>query len=327
MLSSRYEFPMMITKKLQAFKKPHRRSIVAFGVFDGLHRGHQELVRRMTERARRVGANSVVLTFDPHPQLVLKKNPWPMILTTLSEKEELLAGLGVDIMGIIRFSGATASLSPADFVEHVLVKRLSAAGVICGEDCGFGRDRAGDLGLLQALGAKHGFAVSSLGSRCYRGHKISSTAIRRALLDGDLAAANRMLGRPYRLSGSVVTGHGVGRTLGYRTANVRVPDRSKLIPADGVYAASARIGKGTYQGMLYIGQRPTFRGSRRQIEFNAFGPDRNFYGRRIELQLLRYIRPDRVFASPAALVRAIEQDQRAIRRVFKRPVSGPSRRP
>jgi riboflavin kinase/FMN adenylyltransferase len=318
---------MLITKKLQTFRKPHPRSIVAFGMFDGLHRGHQDLVRRLTVRARRDGANSVVLTFDPHPQLVLKGKKWPMILTTLAEKEELLGRLGVDIMGIIRFSRTTVKLSPADFVGTILVKQLSAAEVICGQDCGFGRGRTGDLDLLRVLGAEHGFAVSSLSSRWYRGKKISSTTIRHALLTGDLASANRMLGRPYQLSGRVVKGHGVGRTLGYRTANVKVDDRSKLIPADGVYAAIARIKSRAYQGMLYIGARPTFRGSRRQIEFNAFGTKKSFYGQGIDLRLMRYIRPDQAFTAPAALVRAIGRDERAIRRFFKLPVAGLLLRP
>ncbi|MDI6740827.1 MAG: riboflavin biosynthesis protein RibF [Candidatus Edwardsbacteria bacterium] len=313
---------MLTTKKLKNFGKLHPRAIVAFGVFDGLHRGHQALIRRLVERARRGGrrgANSVALTFDPHPQLALNKNKRPMILTTLSEKEELLAELGVDVMGIIRFSRTTAKLSPADFVRNVLVKKLAAAEVICGEDCGFGRGRAGDLNMLRALGKEHGFAVSSLCLRSYRREKISSTKIREALLAGGLATANRMLGRPYQLSGTVARGCRIGRTLGYRTANMAVKDKSKLIPASGVYAATAAIAGRQYPGMLYIGCRPTFRGgSKRQIEFNAFGAKKNFYGRKIDLKLIRYIRPERTFASAAILKKAIGSDEKTIRKIFLR---------
>lgn len=307
---------MLITKKLRSFTRPHHRSIVAFGVFDGLHRGHQDLVRRLTARARRGRANSVIVTFDPHPQLVLKKSQWPMVLTTLAEKERLLADLGVDIMGIIRFTRTTAALGPSRFVEDVLVKTLSAAEVICGQDCGFGQGRAGDLDLLRRLGAANGFAVSSLRQRSYQRAKISSTKIREALLAGNLGAANRMLGRPYQLSGTVIAGHRVGRTLGFRTANMMVSDPAKLIPSDGVYAATARIGDRTYPGMLYIGNRPTFRGSRRQVEFHAFDAKRSFYGRRIVIDLLEFIRPDSRFATAPALARAIGRDEQTIRRMM-----------
>ena len=307
---------MLITKKLGSFGRGHPRSIIAFGVFDGLHRGHQALVRTLVSRARRAHANSVVVTFDPHPQAVLRKNKWPMILTTLPEKERLLAGLGVDILGVIRFSGKTAAMRPEDFVKDVLVGKLAAAEVVCGQDCGFGKGRGGGLELLSALGRDHGFSVDPVRLLRRGALKISSTKIREALLAGDLGTANRMLGRPYQLSGVVARGRQVGRTLGYRTANVAIADRSKLIPADGVYAARASIGGRTYDGMLYIGERPTFTGGHRQIEFNAFGIRKNLYHRAITIQLLKFIRPDREFDDAEQLRRAIQRDERAIRKYF-----------
>ncbi|HTY09164.1 MAG TPA: riboflavin biosynthesis protein RibF [Candidatus Edwardsbacteria bacterium] len=309
---------MLITKKLKNFGKLHPRSIVAFGVFDGLHRGHRALIKSLVARARAVRANSVVLTFDPHPRLVLSRERWPMLLTTLAEKERLLAGLGVDIMGIIQFSRATAAMRPEDFVRKVLAGELAAAEVVCGRDCGFGRGRRGGLALLAALGREHGFTVDPVRPLRRGGLKISSTKIRRALLAGQLAAANEMLGRPYQFSGTVVRGHRIGRGLGYRTANVKIGDRSKLVPADGVYAAAARIGARMYRGMLYIGSRPTFRGHGRQIEFHAFGAKGDLYGRAIDVRLMKFIRPDRKFGNAEQLRLAIGRDERAIRRYFSR---------
>ncbi|MRR10100.1 riboflavin biosynthesis protein RibF, partial [bacterium] len=297
---------------------PHRRSIVAFGVFDGLHRGHRSLIGRLVARARRRGAASVVLTFEPHPQSVLRRKPWPMILTTLAEKEELLAGLGVDVLGIVRFVARTAAMAPAQFVRRVLVDQLAAAEVICGEDCGFGKGRSGDLRLLRALGREGGFTVTALRPLANRTGKVSSTGIRRALLAGELAAANRMLGRPYRLPGAIVPGFGIGRTLGYPTANIRLDDPAKLVPADGVYAAAAVIGGRRYRGMLYIGNRPTFGGTRRQIEFHAFGARGRLAGRRITVDLLKYLRPDRAFQDAGQLRDAIAADRRTIGRYFNR---------
>jgi riboflavin kinase / FMN adenylyltransferase len=308
---------MLITKRLNGFGRRHPRSIVAFGVFDGLHLGHQALVRSLVRRARRAGADSVVLTFDPHPRTVLARRPWPMVLTTLREKERLLAELGVDIAGVIRFTSATARLGPAAFVERILHRALAAATVICGADCGFGHGRSGDLGLLGRLGERFGFAVVPLQPRSLSGATISSTAIRRALLAGDLASANRMLGRPYRLSGTVVAGSGIGRVLGYRTANLRLANRMKLVPANGVYAAVAEIAGHRYPGMLYIGSRPTFRnGGERRIEFHAFGVNANWYRRQAVIDLVRYIRPDRAFASAGALARQIARDEQAVRRAL-----------
>lgn len=305
---------MLITKHLGSVARRHPRSIIAFGVFDGLHRGHQALIRELVARARRVGANSVVVTFDPHPQLVLRHKRWPMILTPLPEKEALLAALGVDILGVIRFSRATARMAPAAFVDRVLVRTLAATEVVCGSDCGFGRGRGGDLALLRELGRRRGFKVDQLRPRLHRGAKVSSTAIRRALLAGDLAEANTMLGRPYRMQGRVVAGFRLGRTLGYPTANIRLGDASKLVPADGVYAAVAAIGPQRYHGMLYIGSRPTFYGKRRQIEFHAFGARGRLTGRDITVDVLKFMRPDRRFANPLQLREAITADERAIRR-------------
>ncbi len=316
---------MLTTKRLNGFRRRHPRSIVAFGVFDGVHRGHQALVRSLVSRARRAGAESAVITFDPHPQAVLRRAPWPMVLTTLREKERLLAGMGVGILGVIRFTAATARQGPEAFSERILHRTLAAAGVVCGADCGFGRGRAGDLALLRRLGKRHGFSVTALRLRSLAGAKVSSTAIRRALLAGGLTAANRMLGRPYRLSGAVVRGEGIGRAIGYPTANLRLTDRSQLIPADGVYAAAAHIsGAGRRLGMLYIGRRPTFRGRpERRVEFHAFGAGGNWYGRRAEIDLVRRIRPDRAFPTAAALARQIARDGRAARRALGLPAARP----
>lgn len=309
---------MLTLNRLNSYGKKHPGAVVALGVFDGLHRGHQALIKKMTARAKRAGHQSVALTFEPHPQKILHPTTHPFILTTSTEKKLLLAKMDVDVMAVIRFTKTIAAMDPEQFVKKVLVQKLGAAIVICGRDCGFGAGRKGDIGLLKTLGLKHGFKVEGISACKARQKKIGSTMIRQQILSGRFNQAVKLLGHPYLINGTVVKGRGMGRKLGYPTANLRINDKLKLIPRDGVYTARALAGTRTYDGMLYIGNRPTFDGrSTRTIEFSAFGNPGDLYGRELTLEVHKFIRPDRKFGSPGSLQQAIAGDRVKIMNFFR----------
>jgi riboflavin kinase / FMN adenylyltransferase len=309
---------MLTITRLNNYGREHPGAVVTLGVFDGLHRGHQALIKKLTVQAGRAGHQSVVLTFEPHPQKVLRRAGSPFILTTGPEKKVLLARMGVDVMAVIRFSGKTASMGPEQFVKLILVQKLGAAKVICGRDCGFGAGRKGDIGLLERLGLRYGFKVEGISARRSRQKKIGSTLIRQQIQQGSFNQALKLLGHPYLINGLVVKGRGVGRKLGYPTANLKVNDKLKLIPGDGVYAARAMAGKKAFDGMLYIGSRPTFGGqSARTVEFSAFGNPGSLYGKELTLEVHRFIRPDRKFGSLENLKKAIAGDQAKIKEYFR----------
>lgn len=311
---------MLIIKRLRKFGKDRPGSVAALGVFDGLHRGHMAIIRRLKVTAKRKGHDSAVVTFDPPPQLVLGKPGWPGALITLKDKETYLERAGVDVLAVIRFTPEVANLGPEEFVKMILADRLRVSHVVCGSDCGFGRGRSGNLCSLRALGLKYGFKVTEVRPIKEGGLKISSTAVKKALLRGDVALANRMLGRPYSLSGMVVRGQGLGRKLGFPTVNLEPLYGEQLVPASGVYAASALICKKVYPGLLYIGTRPTVssRGGL-SIEFHALRgcpPDR---ASQAEVMLLKGLRPEKRFGSLDELVRAMGRDAaRALRLLGQR---------
>ena len=308
---------MLTITRLNNFGKKHPGAVVALGVFDGLHRGHQSLIKKLTAKAKRSGRQSVVLTFEPHPQKILRRTSQPFILTTGPEKMLLLSRMGADVMAVIRFSKTIAAMNPEQFVKEILAQKLGAAMVICGEDCGFGAGRRGDIDLLKTLGLKYGFKVEGIAACKSRQKKIGSTLIRQKIQKGLFNQAVKLLGHPYLINGLVVRGRGVGRKLGYPTANIKVSDKLKLIPGDGVYAARTLVGKKALDGMLYIGSRPTFGGkSSRAIEFSAFGKPGNLYGRELTMEVHQFIRPDRKFASPENLKKAIAGDQAKIKEFF-----------
>jgi len=306
---------MLNITRLNNYGREHPGAVVTLGVFDGLHRGHQALIKKLINRAHAAGHQSVVLTFEPHPQKVLRRTSQPFVLTTGAEKRLLLSRMGADVMAVIRFSQSMAAMDPEQFVKRILVNRLEAATVICGQDCGFGAGRRGDILLLKKLGLKYGFKVEGIAACQSRQKKIGSTLIRKQIQDGRFSQAVKLLGHPYLISGRVVKGRGMGRKLGYPTANLKISDRLKLIPGEGVYAARALVGKKAYEGMLYIGSRPTFGGrSARAIEFNAFGNPGDLYGRELILEVHQFIRPGKKFGSLGELKRAIAGDQAKIKK-------------
>jgi len=307
---------MLVIKRLNNFGVKHPGAIAALGSFDGLHLGHRAIIKKLVARAKKIGHDSVVITFDPHPQQILSRDKTPCLLTSLPEKQGMLESLRVGVMAVIRFSPRVALLSPEEFIRSVMVNKLAVSEVICGNDCGFGAGRKGNINTLEELGKKMGFRVLVLSSLKTNGSKISSSNIRSLISSGKVEKANKMLGRAYSIRGTVVKGLGLGRKLGFPTANIKLSNSQKLLPRDGVYAAGARIGKKGYRGMLYIGSQHTIGRTTRTIEFNAFGGKHDLSGKKAEIFFHKYIRPGKKYDTVEALIRAIKGDQEKIEKYF-----------
>ncbi len=285
-----------------------RGTVVTVGTFDGVHLGHQAILRKIEERARARSLHSMLLTFDRHPLRVVRPDDAPQLLTMANEKKEILAQFGLDYVAFVSFTLGFSRYAPEDFVEEVLVRRLKAKELVIGHDHGFGRGRAGDVEVLERLGRVHGFAVDVVSGIEVGEALVSSTRIRRAVSEGDVESARAGLGRPYSLRGSVIHGMGRGRTLGFPTANLTAPPPDKLLPAEGIYAVRASLGTELLQGLLHLGPRPTFAGSPPTIELFLFDFDRDIYGERVVVEFLTRLREVRPFASAAELVAQMRQD-------------------
>ena len=280
---------------------------VTVGNFDGVHRGHQTLVARAVARAREAGERAVVLTFEPHPARVLDPAGAPAALSTPAQKEELLAGLGVDRLAVLPFDAAVAALSPEAFAREVLAEALGARHVVVGESFRFGHRRGGDARRLAALGEELGFSVSAVPAVLERGGPVSSSRVREELARGDVAAARALLGRPYFVDARVARGDGRGRTIGVPTANLE--PENEVRPARGVYAGRCRIpGGATRVAVVNLGERPTFGGGRATVEAHLLDFDGDLYGERVRLEFHARLRDEERFAGALALVARIRED-------------------
>ncbi|HYM81428.1 MAG TPA: bifunctional riboflavin kinase/FAD synthetase [Candidatus Limnocylindria bacterium] len=293
------------------------RAAVAIGVFDGLHLGHRAILERAVERARERSAPCVVLSFDPHPDVVLAKGEFriPAPLTPLQEKRARMKALGVDALEMIPFTRELAALDPEEFVERYLVGPYALHALVVGHGFALGRGRSGNVERLRAIGTAHSFAVDELPLLEIDGAPVSSTRIRTLLAEGRVREAARLLGRNYSLFATVVTGEGIGRTLGYPTANLRLHEE-KLVPRDGIYAARVQLeGEDAWRpGAMSIGMRPTFDGQMRTLEVYLLDWSGELPGRNLEVELVDWLRIERKFESLAELVRAIDEDVAEVRR-------------
>jgi riboflavin kinase/FMN adenylyltransferase len=283
---------------------------LTIGTFDGVHEGHKRILRKLVERAREKGVGSVLLTFVPHPRMVLAPDSEIRLLTTLDEKRELLAKEGLDHLIVQPFTKEFASMEPDRYVREVLVQGIGMEKLVIGYDHEFGKGRKGDLSTLERLAPEHGFEVEEIPAHLIDDVDVSSTKIRNALFEGDVRTANRYLGQPYSLTGEVVKGDGKGRDLGYPTANLRIPEAYKLVPAHGVYAVEV-LSKGERRGgMLNIGYTPTLHDrDHPTIEVHIFGVDEELYGERISLEFIDRIRDEEEFEGAEGLRQRLHLDK------------------
>jgi riboflavin kinase/FMN adenylyltransferase len=281
---------------------------LAIGVFDGVHLGHQAVISTSARHARDEGGTPVVVTFDPHPTKVLRPQDAPHLLTATQHKIALIRDLGVTHLLVLHFDRSFAATAPEDFVGQLVAHAKPLREICVGHEWSFGKGRAGNLALLKQLGATHHFAVVGVQAVTMNGEVVSSTAIRRAVAEGDLTKATQMLGREYTILGTVKAGEQLGRKLGFPTANLSA--HSEQFPPNGVYVIEARLADALYRGVANLGYRPTVNTEKpeRLLELHLFGLNRDIYGEEVEVRFLRYLRPEQKFENVEALAAQIARD-------------------
>ena len=290
--------------------------VLTFGVFDGVHVAHQMVIQSVVRRAKALGVNGVVISFDPHPAFSISGKA-PSVLTTVTQKTELLKALGIDRVIVEDFNEEFSRLSPEEFVRDILIGRFHAREIVVGYDCAFGKDRAGDRWLLKELGEKYGFVVDVVEPYKLEGDIVSSTRIRAAISQGDLELTQKLLGRPYSLWGLVVAGKGIGRQIGYATANLQL--QSQALPPSGVYAVEVRVNERQFHGILNMGEQPTFGKGEFRAEVHLLDFAETLYGQNIEALFVKKIRDEKAFASSERLAAQIEKDEAAVRKILSAP--------
>ncbi len=285
------------------------KTIVTLGTFDGVHKGHKTILDKLIKSSGSSGCESLVLTFFPHPRMVLQQNSDIRLLNTIDEKAQLLKEAGIDNLIIHPFDHAFSRLTAEEFVKNILVERLNICKIIIGYDHRFGRNRTATIDDLIIYGNEYGFEVEQISATEVNEVSVSSTKIRNALIAGDIATANEFLGYPYMLTGTIVKGRQLGRTIGYPTANISIEEDYKLIPENGVYVASAIIDGQLVRGMLNIGTNPTVGGTAQTIEVNFFNFDADLYGKKLQVSLHHRLRDEVKFPSVDALKEQLAKDK------------------
>lgn len=290
--------PMQIHTDISAFQGV-KRPVITTGTFDGVHLGHQVILDRLRSVAQRVGGESVLFTFHPHPRIVLHPHDHDLrLLNTQEEKMELLEKAGLDHLLVVPFSRNFSRIHAADYVRDILVEQLGVHAMVVGYDHRFGRNREGDITLLRKMGETFAFKVEEIPAREIDHVKVSSTKIRHALQQGRVHRAHALLGYPYMLHGLVVKGEQLGRTIGWPTANLGGIDPYKLIPGNGIYAITATTRHGDFKGMMSIGTRPTVvENGERTVEAHLFGLDTDIYGEPLSVRLYHRLRDELKFSS------------------------------
>ncbi|MCB2204234.1 bifunctional riboflavin kinase/FAD synthetase [bacterium] len=300
---------MLIARSLDELSHGSATALT-LGTFDGVHRGHRKIIQRTVDEAREHGLRSMLLTFDPHPREVIGRRGTPTyLLSTIDERIALLEDTGLDVCLVLPFTRDLSILDAATFFEEYIVRRLHSSRVVVGVDHAFGRGRSGTAPELQRLGAEHGVDVTVVGEMMLDGVKVSSTAIRHALTEGNVRRANRFLGRPYTLSGVVMRGEGIGRSLGFPTANLQLSGNNKLLPKNGVYIAMVQVDGEMHEGIVNIGRRPTVSKQMHiSVEVHIFITSGDLYGRRLHVGLLDRLRDEIRFESREQLSAQIRTD-------------------
>lgn len=303
---------MELIRGLDSLRSRHRGCVATIGNFDGVHLGHRRVLADLTARARRENLPSAVVVFEPTPQEFLAPGSAPARLMTLREKFATLAGSGLDRMLCLRFNARLARMPAAEFIARVLVRGLGVRYLAVGDDFRFGHSRQGDFALLQRAGRQHGFEVHATSECRLGGERVSSTRIREYLAAGEMQPAARMLGAPFALGGRVTYGERLGRGLGFPTANIALRRRS--VPVEGIFVAAVHgLEEGLRYGAAYVGRRPAVQGRVTRLEVFMFDFDGEIYGRRLRVELLHRVRPDRDFADLEALRQQMTLDVDAVR--------------
>jgi riboflavin kinase/FMN adenylyltransferase len=285
-------------------------TVLTVGTFDGVHRGHRDVVERLVARSRHLKIPSVLVTFEPHPLEIVNPAAAPLLLTTHDEKQEVLAETGIDYLAVLPFTAQLAAYSAEDFVELILRRCFRMRDLLIGYDHGFGRQRAGNVNVLRTLGERDGFRVEVVDPvATAEGLSVSSTSIRRAVAGGDLHRAAEALGRLYSVSGRVIEGD----QRGFPTLNLGPPPPRKLLPPEGVYAVRVQTPVGPVGGMMNLGPRPTFGDSATSLEAHLFDTSGDFYGAYVRIDFVARLRETRKFASAELLSKQLAHDEREAR--------------
>lgn len=302
---------MKIYHNFSEFKKLNN-AVATIGTFDGVHYGHQKIISRLCELAKDTNGESVMLTFFPHPRLIIDpENQDLKMINTIHEKAKILAELGVDHLIITPFTRDFSNLNPAEYIKNILVDTIGIKRLIVGYDHRFGKDRKGGLKDLEAFAKVFNYKIEEIPEQDINDVAVSSTKIRKAVLDGDVALAASYLGYNFSLHGRVVKGDKIGRTIGFPTANIFIEETYKLIPSDGIYAVTVELDEQVFRGMGYIGQRPTINGMTRNIEVNIFDFNQEIYGQDITMNFLEFLRHDVKFTGLDALKEQLQKDKEA----------------
>ena len=308
---------MNVFEGLEAITLPLKNSTVAIGAFDGIHVGHQAIIRAAVEDANRNNRQSVVFTFDRRPATVIDPDRAAPYLTTPKQRIRLIQDLNPDNLVIARFDRSIFELSPDDFISQILKDKFNASAVVVGNGFFFGKNRSGDVDFLRQVQSRYAFSLNALEPVSVDGEMASSTRIRELLKQGDVKQAERFLGHSYLLAGTVVRGQQLGRTLGYPTANLDLTVR-QLVPLDGIWAVKVTLDDGrSLCGACSIGNRPTVEGAGRSIETFLFDFDEDIYGREMEIQFIQYLRPELKFVSLDALIVQMREDVIVARQILK----------
>ncbi len=285
------------------------KSAVTIGTFDGVHIGHKKIIERLNLAAKQNNLESIILTFFPHPRMVLQKDADIKLINTMDERSEILEQSGLNHLVIHPFSEEFSQLSAEDYVKQMLVKYLKAEKIIIGYDHRFGKGRTANINDLVNYGNEFGFDVEEISKQEIEDVAVSSTKIRKALLNGEIEKANTYLGYKFMLTGKIEKGRQIGRTLGYPTANMKIAETYKLIPKQGVYIVSSLVEGKTYYGMMNIGTNPTVNGMKQTIETHFFDTQINLYDKKLKIELLKRIRDEKKFDSVEELKKAMSADE------------------
>ncbi len=295
-----------------------KNAVVTIGSFDGVHLGHMKIFSRMREIAKKSGGDPVVITFLVHPRKILNPEYNLEVLTSNEEKIRLIYASGIPNIILLNFTKETSQMHAGEFFNDVLIKKIDSQHIVIGYDHAFGRNREGTIEYIEGLARTSGVTVTQVGEENFSGKPVSSTWIRDEIKAGNLELAADLLGRKYSLEGTVTAGDGIGKTLGFPTANIMPDEADKMIPGDGVYCVSAEIDENgrKYSGMMNIGNRPTFTNLKRSIEVNIFDFNENIYGSKILISFHKKIRDEVKFENVQALVKQINEDKKTAEKYF-----------